>query len=125
LYGKLVDENGLALPVDAVTTVNVYVTATIGSGFSVVKSASKEVTFNISKIGMEGDLLYIAGDFNEWSSSRAAIVGFDKVYAGYVDMNWRDHDNILYKLLIKYILRVRGATGMVELWITFPLQVKT
>lgn len=99
LYDKLVGESNLALPTNAVSTVHVYITATIGSDFTVVKSDVVDFTFDIARIGLEGDALYISGDYNGWSTSGSAIVGLDKVYAGYVDMNWKGQESIGYKFV--------------------------
>jgi hypothetical protein len=48
---------------------------------------------------MDGDLLSIAGEFNGGSTTRAAIIGKNKIYAGYVDMNWKDHESTTYKFV--------------------------
>lgn len=99
LFDKLVGANNLALPLNAVSKVSVYVTATVGSDFTVVKSNATEMSFNIAKIGLEGDLLNISGEFNAWSTSGAGIIGLDKVYSGYVDMNWKDQTSTPYKFV--------------------------
>ncbi len=99
LFDKLVGESNLALPVDEVSTVEAYVTATVGSNFTIVKSTPQSLSFDIAKIGLEGDLLSVAGEFNGWSTSGAAIIGNEKVYAGYVDMNWKDHEITNYKFV--------------------------
>lgn len=99
LYDKLVGENNLALPTNEVTTVSVYIAATVGSNFTVVKSESQSMTFDIAKIGLDGDLLQIAGDYNGWSTSGSAIVGLDKIYAGYVNMNWKNQESVSYKFV--------------------------
>ncbi len=99
LYDKLVGKKNLALPINKVSTVQVYVTATIGTNFTIVKSEPKSIKFKIGKAGVDGDLLNIAGDFNDWSTSDAGIIGLNKIYSGYVDMNWKDHTNTGYKFV--------------------------
>jgi|LSQX01.1.fsa_nt_gb hypothetical protein len=99
LFDKLIGENNLALPTNEVSTVSVYITATVGSDFTVVKSGAQSIDFDIAKIGLDGDLLYISGEYNDWSDSRSAIVGLEKVYSGYVDMNWKNHENTEYKFV--------------------------
>lgn len=99
LYDKLVGAENLALPVNEVSNLEAYVTATVGSNFTIVKSSPINVSVDIAKIGLEGDLLYISGEFNSWSSSAAAIVGTEKVYAGYVDMNSKSSATTLYKFV--------------------------
>lgn len=99
LYDKLAGENNLALPLNQASTISVYVTATVGSDFKVVKSDVKNVIFDVSKISLDGDLLSISGEFNGGSTTRAAITGKDKVYSGYVDMNWKDHESTTYKFV--------------------------
>jgi len=99
LYDKLVGENNLGLPTNQVSSLSVYVTATVGSNFTVIKSDIQSISFDIAKIGLDGDLLQIAGEFNGWSTSGAAIVGNEKVYSGYVNMNWKDHESTKYKFV--------------------------
>jgi hypothetical protein len=98
-YDKLVGESNLALPKNKISNISYYVTATIGSNFKVIKSDSSVLKVNIGKIGLAGDLLFLSGDFNNWSNSANAIVGNEKKYTGYVDMNWKDHTTISYKFL--------------------------
>lgn len=97
LYDKLIGENGLQLPTNEVSTIPVYVTATVGSNFTVVKSAAVNISFDIKKIGLAGDKLQIVGQFNGNSWSKTAITGVDKVYSGYADMNWKDQAETKYK----------------------------
>ncbi len=99
LYDKLIGPNNLALQVNEVSSVKVYLTATVGSNFTIVKSGEMEMSFDIAQIGLDGDLLRISGDFNEWSTKGVAIVGLDKIYSGYVDMNWKDKESTAYKFV--------------------------
>lgn len=99
LFDKLAGSNNLALPLNEVSTVSVYVTATVGADFTVVKSETLQMSFDLARIGLEGDLLSIAGDFNGWSTGGAGILGEDNVYTGYVDMNWKDHESTGYKFV--------------------------
>jgi hypothetical protein len=97
LYDKLVGKKNLALPINKVSTVQVYVSATIGSDFTVVKSEPQNIKFKVGKAGVDGDLLNIAGDFNGWATTEAGIIGANKIYSGYVDMNMKGQASSGYK----------------------------
>jgi hypothetical protein len=86
LYTKLTGVSFLSLPT-GVSDVSMYVTATIGSNYTLVSSAPATVRFDLAELATVPVLLYLPGSYNGWNMYSHGIWGTKNVFKGYVDMN--------------------------------------
>lgn len=89
LYNRLIGESYLALPKGGIQTVPCYVTATTGSNFTVVKSGTVEIDFDIARISTGINMLYVSGEFNGGHADRDGMEedsSGSKTYRGLVNM---------------------------------------
>ncbi len=100
LYTKLTGSSYMGLPTDQNVTLSIYVTATIGSNYDVVKSDPVTVDFYLASIAGVPKLLKISGSHNAWGGSFiTGIWGVDELYSGYCDMNVSGGGNVEYKFV--------------------------
>ncbi|MDR1558071.1 MAG: SusE domain-containing protein [Tannerellaceae bacterium] len=89
LYTKLTGVSYLGLPTGT-TDISMYVTATIGSRYEVIKSAPATLRFELAELSSVPTLLYLPGSYNGWDMYSHGIWGTKNVFKGYVDMNAAD-----------------------------------
>jgi hypothetical protein len=86
LYTKLTGVSFLGLPTGE-SDVSVYITASIGSNYETVQSATSTIRFDLAELASVPVLLYLPGSYNGWGMFSNGIWGTENVYKGYVDMN--------------------------------------
>jgi|GEM_PF-1228161 len=101
LYNRLVGKSYLALPKGKSSTVKCYVTASIGTDYTTVKSLESEITFEVGRISNGIDMLYISGDYDNDSADEHGIESQNNnhIYAGFVDMHNSTMENTSYRFV--------------------------
>lgn len=103
LNGKfctLAEEGGLGIPEYATASVGFYVTATVGSGYTIVRSEKKVIQVTTARAVALQKCLYVPGGHQGWNPGGAQKIFESEetdVYTGYLDLNTKNQTETEFK----------------------------